>query len=142
MDSLAKRNPLALALEDSPETAAEVLMAVEVKVKEARALLKEFKEGPFLEWLQKHGRLEVGEVVWYVGTQRKVKLTDKAGLLDRLSREVISAEEMASYLASEPFKQGSIRTRLGDEEWEKYFTVEKPEKAKSKPMSVPKGLKK
>jgi len=115
---------IALEVNSDAEAALELLDLMRfwtAQLKQARAMATE----ALIEWIDGNGDLEMGEKRWYVGTTKRVKLRDSfaaaEALLDATGGDLV---EFCEALASEPFKQGHMRTVLGDAEHERLFSVD------------------
>lgn len=91
-----------------------------------------------MEYVKKHGDLEVGVVRYYVGSERRVKCrgneaTTKA-IVEAMGGDISA---LAEALCSDPWKPGHVRKVLGDEKFEELFSTEVVEDVKTgKPRMV------
>lgn len=94
---------------------------------DALKLSKEQLDQILFDWLSKDNRqLVLGDKRWYIGTETKVTPKDYRGILETLLE--LSAgdlDALSEFLASKPFKHGSIKAKLNDEKrYHELFTVE------------------
>ena len=112
---------------DADSDRAEVLQAIDAiallksRVKELSLLFN----CNLLDWLQANGDLEHDTKRWYVGTARSTQCRDKMSTLNALFN-LCNGDmgRVCEYLASSPFKHGSIKDLMDDETmYRKHFEI-------------------
>lgn len=75
--------------------------------------------------IQLHGDIVIGDVRYYVGTEKTVKCANKAGTLESLLDATGGDfEAVCGMLSSDPFKYGAVRTAIGEERFDTLFKTE------------------
>ncbi len=78
-----------------------------------------------IEWIEVHGPLRMGEVLFTIVHQKAVKCVYPVACLERVIESCEGDLEAAlSYVRSDPFKYGSVRGLLGDGLFEQLFRTE------------------
>ncbi len=108
-----------------------IAQAVLARVGEIYRELKEKVEAASIDFIERKGQVEDGEIRYYVGVNKTTKckhlgLTCKA-LLDAVGGDV---ETMVTLLSTAAFKPGACREVLGDD-WQKYFETEETKDLKT-----------
>ncbi len=85
-----------------------------------------------MEYVKKHGDLEVGVVRYYVGSEKRVKCRGN----EATTKAIVEATDgdisaLAAALSSDPWKHGHVRKVLGDEKFEELFLTEVVEDMKT-----------
>jgi len=91
------------------------------RAKEIRRTLEQFA----VAWITQNGPIEFGDTKYTVGDEKVVKCVDIPGC----ARRVLEAcggdlDRMCAYLASSPFKYGSVRSLIGDDAFARVFSTE------------------
>lgn len=100
-----------------------------------------FREG-LLEWLDKHGDLEIGDVRVYAGTSKREKVRDLAAAIDSALTEVGGdVDRLVELLSANALKPGACGSMLGDDWRAEHFETEVVMEPKTgKPKREPKSL--
>lgn len=112
-------------------------------VQHAEERMKEIKrvmtEG-LIAWIEKNGDLEIGDIRYYVGTQKRIKCIDPQAVIDEFLNNY-SYEDLVSSMSSQPFKYGTVRAKIGDARFDELFmTGEAPDLKTGKPKKVVKQV--
>jgi hypothetical protein len=111
------------------------LNLTEVLLQRAREI-RHRMEQVAVEWIQLHGPLAVGDIRYSVGCPKTVRCLDVA----RCLRLVLAGcggdvDGVAAYLRADPWKYGSVRSLLGESEFEQAFRSEwKPKLVEGRPQ--------
>ena len=111
------------------------LNLTEVLLQRAREI-RHRMEQVAIEWIVIHGPVTVGDVRYSVGCPKTVRCLDAA----RCLRLVLAGcggdvDGVAPYLRAEPWKYGSVRSLLGESDFEQVFRSEwKPKLVEGRPQ--------
>lgn len=83
-----------------------------------------------IEWIRANGDLEVGGVRWYVARPKTVKCPDVGAVLSSML-ESVDIEQIISCLSSDCWKQGAVRSVLGNKEHARLFKITRPDTLKA-----------
>lgn len=101
----------------SEDDVREVVVKMTALIGAMKDIEKEYKEALRI-WLKaKNTRLTIGSMEYRIGGDREVKPRDKVAILTTIMDLAAGdVEKMAELLSSDPFKQGSIRKMLKDDD--------------------------
>jgi len=140
-DSEQATQVAAFEADETPERVAQVLRLRNI----LKDLVKVFDadlDKSLFEWLQANGELEVGEIRYYVGNEKKTKCKDRQATLEALLESTDGdVSGLTDALVKEPFKQGSVRGIVGHNRHAELFETEKVEDTKTgKPKKSVKSI--
>ena len=89
-----------------------------------------------LEHVQANGPIEIGDIKYYAGTEKKTVCRDTRATAEAvLDATKGDLDTFCEQLASQPWKYGALKTLLGKERWAQFFEVqEKPSLETGKPV--------
>lgn len=101
-----------------------------VKALDLRNRLREFVreldgqvEAATIRWIDANGEIEVGDIRYYVGAEKKVRCVDTTRTAEAILERVGgSVGDFVATLVSQPFKPGAAQSVLGDES-DRLFSV-------------------
>jgi hypothetical protein len=115
---------------------AEVMGRLECVVAAARELMDAGKAA-LGERIRETGKpVEYGETLWVLSATKETKCIDKDATLAALLEQFGPAAVARDYLAAQPFRHGSIRRALGDDEFSELFVVKVRETVELKKLDT------
>lgn len=121
-----------LALTDlvTAAEAAQMLLLVKSLLHRAK-LIRSLLDDKLIEWIDRNGPLEVGDIQYFVGFPTTTRCIDIRQTMQLLLAGLDGDwEGVVPYLSSQPFKQGSCRSILAPADWERVFEVTRTPKLK------------
>ena len=76
-----------------------------------------------IDWINQNGDVTIGDQRLYVGNDKKIKCVNPQAVVDEYL-DNHSIEDLVADLASNAFKYGAVRARLGDAIFDKAFVTE------------------
>lgn len=135
LDLAEIRSRVVLLSPDAPvDAVADVLTRLEYAAKYLREMRSQAEER-ILEYVTENGPVEIGDVKYYAGTEKKTVCRDTRGAAEAvLDATAGDLDTFCQQLSAQPFKYGALKLLLGQERWAKFFdVVETPDLKTGKP---------
>ena len=137
MTNLQQATEAALAViqrEEGLVTQDEVVKALDLR-SNLKAFVRELDgqiEAAVIRWINQNGEIEVGDVRYYVGTEKTTKCVDPRRAIEAIFDAVgADFDSFLSTLVSQPFKPATTRTVVGDDVADSLFVTSTQEDVKT-----------
>lgn len=125
-DLIQQTESAILGLDFETATREQVLQSIDI-IAGLKAKVKELDtnhKAALLAWLQFNGDLEVGELRYYVGTDKHTKCNNNRQTVEAILNACAGdVDSLASCIASDGLKTGACKTVLGDDGFASHFTT-------------------
>lgn len=118
-----------ITTESTPEEVGQYMDAVAATLAAAKRQ-KQQCDDAVIEWIRANGDLVIGDVRWYVAKPRTVKCPDVGAVLSSML-ERVDIEHVVNCLSADCWKQGAVRSVLGDAEHRRLFKITRPDTLKA-----------
>jgi hypothetical protein len=121
--ALLTKQAVSLSPNAPVEEVADLLGRLEVAGKAYREF-KALCEERVLEYVSDHGPIDVGEIRYFAGTDKKTVCKDTRATAEAvLDATAGDLDAFCEQLGAQPWKYGALKTLLGQERWAQFFDV-------------------